>query len=207
MSIHRPTTPLVGLFVSIFLFVGLSRVEGKQKGFPLQSLTQNSETTFFKIPDFKYFKFHSKILLLKKNYKIMDEKKKIIARDLALAMSKAYEVRRESHKPRMGANKEDTKYVYINKVILQNYLNANKDAIGIKAYFGVIDDHKIASDPNYKCKPEHKLQTTIILKATGDASFIETEPLILIPTYNQEGEPLDDFGLCPPPAGGCNDIY
>jgi hypothetical protein len=137
----------------------------------------------------------------------MEEKKQIIARDLALAMSKAYETRRNSHKPSMESNKEDTKYVYIDKAILEKYLNDNKGAIGIKAYFGVIDDHSIASDPNYRCKPEHKLQTTIILKATGDASFIEKEPLIAIPTYNSAGEPLDDFGLCPPSKVNCGEIY
>jgi hypothetical protein len=136
------------------------------------------------------------------------EKKGIIAKDLALAMSKAYETRRLLHKLDMRDEvKEDTKYVYINKEVLQQYLNDNTGAIGIKAYFGVIDDHKIDSDANYRCRPEHKLQTTIILKATGDSSFIEKEPLILIPTYNQDGDPLDDFGLCPPPAGNCDEIY
>ena len=194
-------------FCCNLLFVSLSGVEGKQKGFPLQSLTQNSETTFFKIPDFKYFKSQTKILLLKKKLKIMYEDKKVIARDLALAMSKAYEIRRAKHKPDMGSNKEDTKYVYINREVLQQYLDDNKNAKGIKAYFGVIDNHKIASDPKYTCKPELRFQTTIILKATGDASFIEKDPLIAIPTYNSDGEPLDDFELCPPPSGGCNDIY
>ena len=137
----------------------------------------------------------------------MNDDKKVIARDLALAMSQAYDKRRAKHKPDMGSNKEDTKYVYIDRAVLQQYLDDNKNAKGIKAYFGVIDNHKIASDPKYTCKPELRFQTTIILKATEDESFIENEPLIVIPNYNSVGEPLDDFGICPPSKVNCGEIY
>ena len=132
-----------------------------------------------------------------------------IKRDLAVAMSKAYETRRASHKPEVG--REDTKYVYINREILQDYLNRNENAIGIKVYFGVIDDHIISSNANYRCDPKYKKQTTIILKATGDSSIIDSEIPVLIAIPNEktnpEGEPLDEFGLCPPPVGKCTEIY
>ena len=122
-------------------------------------------------------------------------------------MSKAYENRRNSHKPEMGLNKEDTKYVYIPMKELIDYVDLYKNAKGVKAYFGVIDDHKIKSDPKYKCKPEHKKQTTIILKATYDLSLVEPDVLPLIAVQQADGEPLDDFGLCPPSQVNCSEIY
>ena len=219
MSIHRPTAPLVGLFVSIFLFVSLSRIEDKQKGFPLQSLTQNSETTFLKIPDYKYFKFHSKILLLKKKLKIMEKefKRKPISIDTIKEMTKKFKgLVREVEKP-SGGTKEDTKSVWISREEMEGFLGKNLNATGMRIYFGCTGVFK-----DYSCRSGYENQTNLIFVPTIvqpgkpnvifynnnfdlDKNKILSENEILV-SGNEKGSGEDDFEMCPPSTSGCVEI-
>jgi hypothetical protein len=138
----------------------------------------------------------------------MDKEKMVIDKDLAFAMTKAYDDRKKEPGRIIIDVEEDTKYVYIPMKRLKAYIDEYKDAEGIRVYFGVIDNYTINS-VNFSCKKEHQKHTTVILKATDKNSLIGIKPLIALPSSITNYEPLDEFGICPPttpPGGTCDEI-
>ena len=128
---------------------------------------------------------------------------------LAKAMTAEYEKVRTGRSGNI--KKQDTKYVYIPRKKLLDYINKYPNAKGIRVYFGVIGDYTV-DGIKFPFKTEFEKQLTVILKATDDPSFINdpSTPLIVSPLNEAGYDPEDDFDICPPafsPNGKCNEIY
>ena len=145
------------------------RSRRQTKGFPLQSLTQTYKTTFLKIPDSKYFKSQTKILLLKKKLKIMTAIKKEIAKK----MIQVYKARKIKIKDSDGSPKDDTDSVWLSKEYLRKFLyDLNPNSTGLRIYLGVTGSYDDVKYPDVN-KPDqvahvkkYMNQTNLIFVAT-----------------------------------------
>jgi hypothetical protein len=135
--------------------------------------------------------------------------KKVIGKNIADKMTKAYKKKYNKVDDGKGGKKDDTLSVWISKDnILQFFEGNNSAADGLRIYFGVAGNYKHSGETDVNCDPKYINQTNLVFVptlSTETGAPTMTNSVNYIDKNNHAtslssglGDIEDEFDMCPP---------